>query len=228
MQADGSVTRKYGGTGLGLTISKQLVELMGGCLGVHSDYGKGSTFWFAITFVKQAAAPLATRNLYLAQQSAKVLIVDDSAASRSLLTNLLSRVGCRVEDTSDADAALAMLQAAARTEDPFRVALLDSKMPGTDGLELGTRIASHPELKGIALVLMVPLGPEKYSPRPFRPALRRKVMEAGLGIILARGFDACFRRRQPPCRGRCAGACERPRRSDRSRSCYGRPAHPRR
>jgi two-component system sensor histidine kinase/response regulator len=197
MQADGSVTRKYGGTGLGLTISKQLVELMGGCIGVHSDYGKGSTFWFAITFVKQAAAPAATANLYLTLQSAKVLIVDDSAASRSLLTNLLSHLGCRTEEASDADSALAMLQAGARTVDPFRIALLDSRMPGTGGMEFGARIASHPELEGIALVLMVPLGPEKNSPaltgQPFVGKLWKPVWESSLPEVLTHALGGASR-----------------------------------
>ena len=145
VQADGSATRKYGGTGLGLTISKQLVEMMGGRIGAHSAPGKGSTFWFTIALEKQpeAAAPLTKFDLSL--QAPKVLVVDDNATNRGLLHTLLTNCGCRSEETGDADSALPALQCAAKTSDPFRVALLDGKMPENDGIEVGKRIAADPD-----------------------------------------------------------------------------------
>ncbi len=160
VQADGSATRKYGGTGLGLTISKQLVEMMGGRIGAHSAPGKGSTFWFTIALEKQpeGAAPLPKLDLSL--EAPRVLVVDDNASSRGLLHALLTNCGCRSEETGDISSALVVLQSAAKASDPFRVALLDGKMPEGDGIAVGKRIAADPDLKGIALLLMCPLGQE--------------------------------------------------------------------
>ena len=171
-QADGSTTRRYGGTGLGLTIAKQLVGMMRGRIGAHSAPGRGATFWFTVTLEKQtpAIADHATER-YLSLQAPKVLVVDDNATSRALMCSLLKAWGCRCEAVGDADSALAALHSAAGAESPFRVALIDSRMPEKNGLELGRSIKADSTLDGIALLLMVPLEGE----------IDRKEME-GIGL----------------------------------------------
>ena len=158
VQADASTTRKYGGSGLGLTIAKQLVEMMGGRIGAYSAPGHGSTFWFTVALEKQLQAAVPVTELDLSLQEPRVLVVDDHATNRTLVNNLLKRCGCRSEQAANADSALLLLHAAALAHDPFQVIFLDSAMPETTGEELGRRIASDPEFEGIALVLMVPLG----------------------------------------------------------------------
>jgi signal transduction histidine kinase/DNA-binding response OmpR family regulator len=160
VQADGSTTRKFGGTGLGLTISKQLVELMGGRIGAYSAAGHGSTFWFTVALQKQPQPATAIPELDLSLQAPRVLVFDDHPASRTLVSTLLQRCGCRSEEFDNANSALAALHAAAQAQDPFRVAFLDSVMPETDGEKIAAQIASDPLSKGIAVVLMIPLGHE--------------------------------------------------------------------
>ncbi len=160
MQADGSITRKYGGTGLGLTISKQLVELMGGRIGAHSDYGKGSTFWFTLTLAKQSTPLAPVNSFYLSQQRPKVLVIDGCSSSRTLLTTLLSNFGCRPAEASDASAGLVMSRGAANTDDPFRIVLVDSKLLTNDLVDLPGKISSASAEK-TTVVIMVPLGQEK-------------------------------------------------------------------
>jgi PAS domain S-box-containing protein len=189
VQADGSATRKYGGTGLGLTISKQLVEMMGGRIGAHSAPGNGSTFWFTIALESQteAASPLPKFDLSL--QEPKVLVVDDNPTSRALLHTLLTNCGCRSQETGDADAALASLHCAAKNSDPFRVVLLDGKMPGNGGFEVGKRIAADPEFEGLTLLLMSPLGqecdPELLKQFGFAGRLSKPIWESSLHEALA-------------------------------------------
>jgi PAS domain S-box-containing protein len=158
VQADGSKTRRYGGTGLGLAISKQLVEMMGGQIGVRSQEGKGATFWFTAAFEKQPAASAPSTGIQPDLRGARVLVVDDNATNRHLLCALLRSWGCRPEESADAGSALSVLQQAARTSQPFQIAILDLDLPDVDGVDLGRRIATDPELKPTALYLMTGFG----------------------------------------------------------------------
>ena len=157
-QADASTTRRYGGTGLGLAIARQIVDLMGGEIGVRSEAGVGSTFFFTLPLEKQRGGARRTPHPVDDLRGTRVLVVDDNATNREILHRQLSSWGMESGEAGDGFAALEELRSASRRGVPYDLAVLDMQMPGMDGMRLARRISEDEGISSTRLVLLTSVG----------------------------------------------------------------------
>ncbi len=153
-QADSSTTKRYGGTGLGLTISRQLAELMGGRIWVESEVGKGSIFHFTARFQVQEHPEDAAKKAEADIAGLRVLVVDDNATNRLILKETLARMGGVVTECGSGPEALLMVREARRRGDPFQLVLLDQRMPEMDGWEVAAAMRKEPEPAGTTILML--------------------------------------------------------------------------
>jgi PAS domain S-box-containing protein len=154
MQADVSTTRQFGGTGLGLAISRRLAELMNGQVGLDSTPGMGSTFWLELPLRRTSTGQALPRARGSLPDRMRVLVVDDVADARETMADVLSKMNARVDTADSGEQCLALVAAADRLGDPYRMVLVDWAMPGTDGMATGTQLAAL-DLKERPLALLV-------------------------------------------------------------------------
>ena len=152
-QADGSTTRRFGGTGLGLTIARQLVEMMNGGMGLESVPGQGATFWFTVRLGLVADA-LPTRRPAAHLRGVRVLIVDDNATNLEILIGYCTAWGMECSGTGRAADALSLLRDAASRGAAFEVVLSDFHMPEIDGLALARAVKGDPSLARTSFLLL--------------------------------------------------------------------------
>ena len=151
-QADGSITRKFGGTGLGLTITKRLVEMMDGHISVLSEHGKGTTITFTATF----GLPHSDSGLNAGVRKgemARILVVDDNGPARRMMQNILAGMHFRAEEAESPTEAFAMLWQEDAI-DPYRIVLMDWRMPGMDGIEATWRLRTELNLANVPPVFI--------------------------------------------------------------------------
>jgi len=182
-QADASMTRKYGGNGLGLAICKNLVELMSGSIWVESVLGQGSTFHFRLPFALRKRQPNSAESIELAAiRDVAALIVDDNSTNRRILQDVLLSWNLKPTSREDGATALRCLEQAQAEGKPFRLVLLDAQMPEMDGFSVAEAIKKHPQLTGTIIIMLTSaglrgdaarcreLGIQAYLPKPVRRA----------------------------------------------------------
>ncbi|MDQ3364862.1 MAG: response regulator [Myxococcota bacterium] len=189
-QVDGSSTRRYGGSGLGLVISKRLIQMMSGEISVDSEPGKGSTFWCTAKFPRQATEQPPVQRADLT--GLRVLIVDDNETNRTILRQQLANWGATSVSAADGPQALQILYVAKKSGERFDLVILDFNMPGMDGIEVAHVIKGDSQLAAIPLVMLGSLvgnsgdiarqaGLAAYLTKPVRQARLYEVLTTAVG-----------------------------------------------
>jgi two-component system, sensor histidine kinase and response regulator len=199
-QADSSTTRKYGGTGLGLTISARLVRIMGGDIWVESQVGRGSRFHFTVR-LETAEKPVEPDTIAPPEllRGVKVLVVDDNRTNRRILEGMLKRWEMVSASAEDGEQALVMLAAALNEGKPYSLVLTDMHMPKMDGFDLIERIRRRPELSSAVIMMLTSaghrgdgarcqaLGVAAYLLKPIRQSELREAVARSLGARERKG-----------------------------------------
>jgi PAS domain S-box-containing protein len=192
-QIDASTTRRYGGTGLGLAISRRLAQLMGGTIGAESEEGRGSIFWFTASLGAPRRDGRHGEPRHGTFSAAKVLIVDDNATNRFVLSEQLTAWGVRQAAAEGALQAMNMLHAAKAAGDPFTLVITDMQMPDIDGESLGLSIRSESDLNDTLLVMLTSLGRpgdvQRLASRGFSACLTKPVRQSQLFDCLVTLLD---------------------------------------
>jgi signal transduction histidine kinase/CheY-like chemotaxis protein len=156
-QVDSSTTRKHGGTGIGLAIARMLTQLMGGEMGVESEKGSGSRFWFTALF-REARGKRRAPQSPVSLAGTFVAVVDDNKTNRAILERYLKSWGLRERSFESGNEALQEMQVAAHGDDGFDVAIVDMMMPGMDGRTVASQIRSDALLKELVVILLTSAG----------------------------------------------------------------------
>jgi signal transduction histidine kinase/ActR/RegA family two-component response regulator len=185
-QVDGSTTRRYGGTGLGLTLCQQIVQQMVGEIGVDSTVGEGSTFWFTVELESVSNADTESPFPTKLTDNLRVLIVDSNAKLRHCLDYYLQQWGITVDGVDNAKQALECLQSAEQTDMPFDIALINLALPDLDGVSLGLMLKTDTRFVDTRLVLLTPYYFRPLSAKVFCDYLHKPIRQEKLYQTLNR------------------------------------------
>ena len=188
-QADNSTTRQFGGTGLGLTISKQIVQMMDGRIWVESEVGKGSAFHFTVV-CELCDAPPEEETITAMLEGVPTLIVDDNATNRKYLFKTLTAWKCRPVETDSGSGALQLLREASKAGNPFQIVLLDAQMPIMDGLQTAIKIKEDAAIAGVRIIVLTSLGMHGEAARYLKAGccayLTKPIKQSQLRILLSK------------------------------------------